>query len=474
MLISFDNKLLGQTKPNIILIYSDDMGYADLSITGNKYIQTKNIDAIGKEGISFTQAYTTAPLCSPSRAGLLTGRYQQKFGFEYQSSTGAYPNKRSVKNNNGPGYTHIDVDTSDFERRGVPVSELNLAEILKPNGYTTGVIGKWHLGFKKQFFPENRGFDYSFVFLGNTSLQYKDLDSKDFISKKVDERHDSLPLTAWTREGINALRENGKITDVNDYLVWKFRDKAIDFINDNKDKSFFLYLPINAPVPPLQVPKSYYDRVTNVPDDNKRAYQAFLLAYDEAIGKVLNRVKELGLDKNTIIIFANDNGNSTTRPGDNSPFSGGKFITYEGGIRTPYLIKWPGHIKPGSVYDKVVSTLDILPTITAAAHVPLPAGKQTDGVDLLPYINGENTGTPHEVLYWKLGNYAAIRKGDWKLFIDTDKNLLELYDLGKDLGEKNDLAKQFPGKVAELKSAYDTWHKALPAPLWVNVNYAKK
>lgn len=454
------------SRPNVVLIYADDMGYGDLSAFGNTYIQTRNLDALALDGVKFTSAYTTAPLCSPSRAGLLTGRYQQKFGFELQVSSGAHPEKRVERQSDG-SFVAVDKDTSDFDRRGIPVSEQNIAEIFKPQGYKTAVIGKWHLGHRPQFQPQNRGFDYSFVFYGNTSLQFRDVDRPDIVNRKVDE-HDALPDTAWTRAGLNALRENGKVVDVDGYLLWKFRDEAINFIEQNKAQPFFLYLPFNAPVPPLQVPRSYYDQLGHIKDENVRAYQAVLLAYDEALGKIFERLKSLGLDDNTIVIFSSDNGNAVTRPGNNGPFSGGKFNTREGGIRTPYLIKWPGRLKAGQVYDQPVSTLDILPTISAAAHIALPETKQADGVNLLPYLDNAAKGPPHDVLYWKLGKFAAIRKGQWKLFIDTGNDIATLHDLDSDPGEKVDLAKAQPQIFADLKKLYADWASELPPRAWEN------
>jgi arylsulfatase A-like enzyme len=452
-------------RPNVVLIYADDMGYGDLSSFGNPHIQTRNLDSLARDGVKFTSAYTTAPLCSPSRAGLLTGRYQQKFGFELQVSAGAYPEKRTVWQKADDSFVSVDRDTSDFDRRGIPVSEQNIAEIFRPQGYRTAVIGKWHLGFRPQFQPQNRGFDYSLVFLGNTSLQFREIDRPDIISRKVD-WHDQLPHAAWTREGLSALRENGQIVDVDGYLLWRLRDEAISFIEQNKDQTFFLYLPFNAPVPPLQVPRSYYDQLGQIKDDNVRAYQAVLLAYDAALGKIFDRIRSLGLEDNTIVIFASDNGNAVTRPGSNGPFSGGKFDTREGGIRTPYLVKWPNRLKPGQVYDQPVSTLDILPTISAAANVALPVTKQVDGVNLLPYLDKPAKGAPHDVLYWKLDNFAAVRRGQWKLYIDTAEGIATLHDLDRDPGEKTDLAGAEPRVFADLKKLYADWEKTLPPRAW--------
>jgi arylsulfatase A-like enzyme len=459
-----NKKAAPTAKPNVVLIYADDMGNADLSAYGNPMIKTPNIDGLARDGVKFTNAYTTAALCSPSRAGLLTGRYQQKFGFEGQISNGAYPNRPWTKQADGKWVEQV-LDEAEFDRRGVPKSEANIAEIVKPHGYRTAAIGKWHLGHAPEFEPHNRGFDFSFMFYGNTSQKWMNIEDPKFVSKKVD-GHDEMPLVAWTREGDNAIRQNGKIVEVEEYLDFRFRDEAIGFIERNKDQPFFMYLAINDMAPPLQVPRAYYDKLGDIKDENVRAYQALVMCYDDIIGSVLEKLKALGLEENTIVIFANDNGGALTRPGSNAPFSGGKFDTREGGIRTPLLIKWPARLAKGQVYDQPVSTLDILPTITGAAGIALPSTKQTDGVNLLPYLAKEKQGAPHDVLYWKLGNFQAVRKGKWKLYVDTAKNIAALYDLDSDPAEKTDLSKSKPEIFSELKSLYADWAKTLPPPAW--------
>jgi arylsulfatase A-like enzyme len=453
--------------PNVVIIYTDDMGFGDLSMTGNRKIQTANIDSIASAGVRFSTAYTTAPLCSPSRAGLLAGRYQQSFGFEGQVSAGAFPDKRIIKGPDGRFVT-VDVDTSDFDRRGIPVDEVTLPEMLKARGYATGVVGKWHLGHRPQFLPQNRGFDYSFVFLSNTSLQFEDLADPSVVSRKVDE-HDEIPGVAWTREGLNQLRRNGEIVPVKEYLMWRLRDEALGFIERNRDRPFFLYFPLNATQPPLQVPREHYDRLSSIKDDTTRAYQAMVLAADDVVGALLRRLRELGLEEDTLVIYANDNGSAITRPGDNSPFTGGKFDVREGGIRTPLFMKWPARLPPGRVYEGLVSTLDVLPTVLEATGAELPAGKKLDGVNLLPYLEARTRGAPHDVLYWKLGNVAAVRRGPWKLNIDLKTGSHELYEIERDVKESVNLASSRPEVAASLRRDYDAWASTLPPPAWVYV-----
>ena len=303
-------------RPNVVIILADDMGYGDLSAYGSRLVETVHIDSIGREGVRFTDGYCTAPLCSPSRAGLITGRYQQRFGFEQQVSSGAFPERRPVRTEDG-GLAPLQGD-AEFLRRGVPLSEKNFGELFQAAGYRTGVVGKWHLGHGPQFLPHNRGFDHSVVFYGNTSLQATNQDDPEMFSLKVDV-HDEYPDVAWTREGLNQIRRNGEIVEVKDYLLHFFRDEALDFIDRNRDQPFLLYFPMNSPVPPLQVPRKYFERLRDsIPVISVRGYNALLLAQDEAVGAVLEKLRSTGLDDNTIVIFVSDNGSATTRPGSGS------------------------------------------------------------------------------------------------------------------------------------------------------------
>lgn len=458
-------------RPNVVVIVTDDMGYGDPSLYGNRLIETRSIDSIGRDGVTFTDGYASAPLCSPSRAGLVTGRYQQRFGFEQQISNGAFPELQEVREEDG-SLASLQGE-AEFLRRGVPVSEKNIGEIFRSQGYRTGVVGKWHLGNGADFLPNRRGFDYSFVFYGNTSLQSKNLSDPDMLSFKVD-YHDELPLVAWSREGLNGVRKNGQVVNVEDYLLFRFRDEAVQFIEDNKDKPFLLYLPLNAPQPPLQVPSPYFERLRpDIRNIHKRAYNALLLAEDDAVGAVLDKLKSAGLDRNTIVFFVSDNGSSVSRPGSNAPFSGGKTSTLEGGIRVPYMIRWPAQLPAGQVYRKPVSTLDILPTAVAAAGLALPRDRTLDGVNLLPYLKG-GEATPHDILYWKLGPESAVRMGKWKLWLNTRAGTTKLFDLERDPAEANDLSTSEPAVFADLKARYGAWNAALPPRGWTTVSPAPR
>lgn len=455
-------------RPNVVIILADDMGYGDLSAYGSRLIETRHIDSIGREGVRFTDGYSTAPLCSPSRAGLITGRYQQRFGFEHQVSSGAFPERREARLEDG-SLAPLQGD-AEFLRRGVPLSEKNFGELFKAAGYRTAVIGKWHLGHGPEFLPENRGFDHSVVFLGNTSLQATNPDDPEMFSLKVD-FHDEAADTAWTREGLNNIRRNGSIVDVKDYLLFHFRDEAVDFIDRHQHEPFLLYFAMNAPVPPLQVPRRYFEALRpTIPNIAVRGYNALVLAQDDVVGAVLDKLQATGLADNTIVVFVSDNGTALSRPGSNAPFSGGKYSTMEGGIRMPFMMKWPGRIPAGLVFSKPVSTLDILPTVAAACDVPTTSAQALDGVDLLPYLNQQKGGAPHEALFWKLAAYSAVRVGKWKLYLEPKNGIARLHDLELDPAERIDMAQAEPQIFQALRARYDAWEQSLPPRAWTNIS----
>lgn len=455
-------------RPNVLVILADDMGHGDVSLYGNTLIETKHIDSIGLQGVKFTAGYTSAPLCSPARAGLVTGRYQQRFGFEQQVSSGAYPERREVRQEDG-SLAPLQGE-AEFLRRGIPTTEKLIGEIFKAQGYRTGVIGKWHLGHAPQFLPQNRGFDHSCVFYGNTSIQYTNTHDPEFLSFHVD-FHDEARDTAWTRHGLNALRRNGQIIDTDRYLLHFFRDEVLGFIDRHSDEPFMLYYAMNAPVPPLQVPRSYFEGLRNrIPNIHKRAYNALVQAQDDVVGAVLDKLRERGIENDTLVVFVSDNGCSESRPGSNAPFSGGKFTTWEGGIRMPFVMRWPGKIASGQVYGEPVSTLDILPTVAAACDVPVDATQPLDGVNLLPYIAGAQPGPPHEVLFWKISGCFAARKGRWKLLMEPRLGLDCLFDLETDPQERKDLKAVHPDIFADLKARYAAWDASLPPRAWTNIS----
>ena len=449
------------SKPNIVVIVADDLGWNDISANGNKEIPTPHIDSIGKRGVHFTQGYATAPICGPSRAGLITGRYQQRFGQEFQIH-GKIKDPKASKPLPG-GYIEAYLpENYDCTAQGLPTDEMTLAKLLKDNGYRTGLVGKWHLGFEKQFWPENRGFDSHFGFLGGGST-YADTLDEAVVYK-------DLPWVS-SKKGMNrqedrAIRENGQVIEVKEYLTTRFGKEAVKFIDANKDKPFYLQVTFNAPHTPVQAPKTYYERFASVKDENKRTYYAMIAALDDAVGEILGKLKTLDLDKNTLVFFVGDNGGASyTRLTDNAPLRGGKLTHYEGGVRVPFFVQWPEKLKAGHVYDKPVTHLDIFTTVAKATGAKLPK-KKYDGIDLLEYTEGEQQKTPHETLFWRSGYAKAVRKGNFKLIVNSEKGTQRLYDLTSDPGERKDLAKIKPGIAKDLSNTLAQWESELKAPLW--------
>lgn len=476
------------SSPNIILIIADDLGYSDLSSYGNTTIHTPNIDAIGKEGVRFTQAYVTSPICAPSRMGIMTGRYQQRFGAEFMlydkfapavkktitSHLFSFKKKPEGISTLKPNFL---VNRSKYATN-IPASEITIALMLKQKGYATGYVGKWNLSSSPDNFLYQHGFDYNYSFDGALSRYVDDLaDSSQYIYMHLPWAFSEIP--AWApRHGSTAIKEGRtEITDTG-YLTFSFANKAIDYIQRNKAHPFFLTLSFNAPHDPFQVPKTYFNRIKGVTDSVKRVYYGMIEALDDAIGNVLNKLKQEGISDNTLVFFISDNGGATyTHAADNAPLLGGKCTHFEGGISVPFFIQWPVAIKGGQVYNHPVSSLDIFSTIAAASGASLASDRIYDGVDLLTYMNNDSV-LPHAVFFWRNGYSKAFRMGDWKLFLNEKQKITRLYNIATDREERHDLAHDQPAKLKELKDALKNWEKknAIP-PLWpsaadvlINVN----
>jgi len=408
--------------PNIVLILADDLGYGELGCQGCKDIPTPNIDSIARHGIRFTQGYVTCPVCAPTRAGLLTGRYQQRFGFETNPGPEQYAD----------------------EKFGLPLDEPTLAERLKAAGYVTGMVGKWHLGYKPELTPPKRGFDEFFGFLSGA--------------------HNYLPGSRRSelRRGMEA------VTNETEYLTDAFAREAVAFIQKNSQQPFFLYLAFNAVHAPLEASEKFLNRVETIKDPTRRTYAAMSVAMDDAVGRVLETLRQQGLEENTLIIFLSDNGGPTPRTtSSNVPLRGYKGQVWEGGIRVPFLMQWKGQLPEGKVFEEPVSSLDIVPTVLAAVGIAVKPEDKLDGVNLLPYLRGEKTGRPHDVLYWRFRANQAIRMGDWKLVKAAGQERWELYNLAEDIGETKNLAEQMPEKVSELEKLWQDWNAQLQAPKWI-------
>ena len=424
-------------RPNILVIVADDLGYADIGVHGGESVPTPNIDALAGSGIRCTNGYVSCPYCSPTRAGFLTGRYQTRFGHEFNPHVG------------------------DETKLGLPLDQRTIADHLKSAGYATSLIGKWHQGFSSAHHPQSRGFEEFFGFLvgGHNFILHKDAEPV-FGSAHS---HDLI------YRGREVQRLDGYTTDL-------FTDEAIRSMDRRAEKPWFLFLAYNAVHTPLESVEKHRSRLpSDVTDPARRGYLSLLLGLDDAVGRVTSHLQKTGQDKNTLVFFFSDNGGSGRKPffayntGLNAPLRGDKGQTLEGGIRVPFFVSWPGQLPAGKVYEPPVISLDVLPTALALAGVPVP--ENLDGVNLLPYLKGETSGPPHASLFWRFGPQKAVRHGPWKLvdWRDHDAKQIsgwQLYDLAKDIGERHDLAASQPQLVAQLSQAWETWNAKNVAPLW--------
>lgn len=467
-------------RPNVIVILADDLGYGDTGVYGSTIIKTPHIDALAASGVRFTDGYVTHPVCAPSRAALVTGRYQQRFGFEFN------PVGRD-------------------EQAGVALREVTIAQLMKQAGYRTGMVGKWHLGQARGYYPTDRGFDDYFGMASGGSTYIVDPQPGDeFHSTAETEvsttvrqpgRSSAAAGLVGQRERLLAARRrypitrNGAVVDVPDYLTDAFTDEATRFIDRNADRPFFLYLAYTAPHTPLQVTKKYADRYRHVTDPGQRVYAAMVSAMDDGIGRVVAQVKARGLEKRTLIVFLSDNGCAGYLKGacSNAPLAGSKATPLEGGVRVPFIMAMPGTIGAGQVDRRVVSSLDLLPTAVRLAGRRLPADRRYDGTDLIPMLASSRLGTSRTI-YWRAGAGHAIRKGDLKLWsaplappgaepgyvereVPADADALHgrhtmLYDLRTDRSEQRNLARARPKQVVALERDYRRWNAQLVPPAW--------
>jgi arylsulfatase A-like enzyme len=408
-----------ERKPNVLIFLSDDVGWAEYGFQGARDIPTPNIDRIATNGLKFPQAYVSGTYCSPTRAGLMTGRYQTRFGHEFNSG--------------GPNF-------------GLPVAEKTMADRLKALGYATVAIGKWHLGEAPQFRPTKRGFDEFYGTLGNTSF----FNPRDFVDSRISDEVQPRQMPDF-------------------YTTEAYQARALDWLDRNKDKPWFLYLPFNAQHAPLQAPQKYLEKFEHIADEKRRIFAAMMACMDDAVGAVMAKVRALGQEEDTMVFFFSDNGGPTpVTTSNNLPLRGFKAQTWEGGVRIPFCMQWKGHLPAGKVYEHPIIQLDLLPTILAAAGSSADPAWKLDGVNLLPYLAGKQTGRPHETLYWRFGPQWAVRHGDWKLVMGQqggDKPLL--IDLAKDISETKNLAAENPAKVKELQSLYDKWNAEQEKPRWL-------
>ncbi len=408
---------------NVVIILADDLGYADIGVQAiEKDVKTPNIDSIAADGVRFTNGYVSCPVCSPSRAGILTGRYQERFGHEL---------------NPVAGYD---------DKFGLPVDQITLANVMKDAGYATGAFGKWHEGNNAEYRPQKRGFDEFFGFLGGMH---------GYMGK--------MPLAV---QGVNCIRRGDEPVEEKEYLTDAISREALSFIDRHQSSPFFMYVAYNAVHVPQQAPPKYLDRFANVQDRSRKLMLAMLSAEDDGVGKILAKLHDCGLEENTLVVFLSDNGGPTAENASrNAPLRGFKGQVWEGGIRIPFMMRWKGQIPPGRVLDQPVISLDLFPTALVATGAAPPKNVALDGVNLLPLVEGKSDAKPHDVLYWRFTPQWAIRDGDYKLEQARD-GVRRLFDLSKDMREQTDLMASEPDVAKRLQARFDAWNKELKDPLW--------
>lgn len=422
-------------KPNILVILADDLGYGDVGVHGCKDIPTPHIDALARSGIRFTSGYVTGPLCSPTRAALMAGRHQCRFGHELNPPAITEPNPGKI---------------------GLDLRETTFADRMKRAGYVTGALGKWHLGEGEEYHPLSRGFDEFFGFTGG---------AHSYVIAG-DKRYGPIV------RGREPVELKGYLTDV-------LADEAADFMRRHREEPFFLYLAFNAVHTPMDAPAEARAKFSSIQDPQRRTYAAMTWKMDEAVGRITQKLRDLGLAEKTLVFFLSDNGGPLVRGAavngsSNAPLRGGKTQLLEGGIRVPFMAVWPGVLPADKVDDRPVIQLDLVPTALAAAGVTIDPSWKLDGVNLLPYLTGKASGVPHESLFWRHGGQWAVRQGPWKLvrWLDRHDNEAEsrmiepqLFNLADDIAEQHNLIATQPDKARELQAAYDEWNKGNIPPL---------
>ena len=402
-----------EPRPNVIVILLDDAGYVDFGFMGSEDLETPRIDELASRSTIFTDAHVTASVCGPSRAGLITGRYQQRFGHEC----------------NGTG-----------SNMGTDPAETTIADAMRSAGYKTIAIGKWHLGHTEEYIPNNRGFDEFYGFLGG-SRSYFPQEDPNLLHRIM---HNREPVAF-----------SGYLTDV-------FGDKAVGYIEEYKNEPFFMYLSFNAVHTPMEARQDHLEKYDDHP---RKKLAAMTWSLDENIGKVLDKIESEGLTKNTIIWFLSDNGGANNNQSSNGYLKGWKGNKFEGGHRVPFMVSWPGKLPENQFFSGLSSSLDIFKTSIAAAGLKKYQGKPLDGANLLPYLQGKKTGAPHESLYWRKDQAAAVRHKDYKLIRLEDFGY-RMYDLASDSAESVDLSKDDPKNLTGLVASLEQWETEMILPLW--------
>jgi len=463
---------LKEDKPNIILILADDLGFNDVSYynggAADGSLLTPHIDSLAEEGVAFLNGYAASPVCSPSRAAIMTGRYSSRYGFEFTPYPAQAARIMNLLRKDGElttiGLEDVQWDEVGLTVGGLPNEEITIAEMLQDNGYYTAHIGKWHLGgFNDGMRPNDQGFDDSLML--NSSL-YFPKNHPDIVNAKIDSAVEDM---VWASSQYAASFNGSEPFEPGGYITDYYTDEAVKVIDNNKDRPFFLYLGHFAPHNPLQSLKKDYEKHSHMENHTLQVYAGMIEALDRSIGKILSALEKNGLTENTLIIFASDNGGAGYIGLDdiNKPYRGWKLTHFEGGMHIPFFAKWPAKIKKDMKYNKRIHHTDIFSTILGAANIEPPKEITIDGVNLIPFLTNEKKGEPHETLYWKNVTYQAIIHDNWKLMRSKyPKEKEYLYNLEKDPYEQNNLALSEPEIKILLHEKLNTHIESMPEPSW--------
>ena len=464
-------------KPNIIVVLIDDLGFNQISSYGggmsNGNFKTPNIDDLAEDGVLCTNGYSSSPICSPSRASLLTGRFPTRFGYEFTPTTSSMMKAISLfskKNEVADGvyYDNREENIIDIEQMGLPQSEKTIAEMLKPEGYHNIHIGKWHLGHSKDFLPRKHGFDES-LRIDQGSLFLPE-DDKNVINAKLE--FDPIDKVLWGNLPYAVNFNEGPRMNPDGHLTDYLTNEAVKAIKKNKNRPFFLYLAYWAVHSPLQAKKEDYEKLSFIENHNERVLASMVMTVDRGVGKIRDVLKKNNIDDNTIIIFTSDNGapGYIGLPDLNKPYRGWKLTHFEGGVHVPFIVSYPNKIPKGTTYKGRVSNLDILSTVASVAGVDMNRNDlkeiEFDGANVLPYLIGENEGEPQRILFNKSGNYSFIIKEGWKLQVDLVQNKKWLYNLNEDPTEQINLIKSDLEKLNELEKILNKKISEQVKPIW--------
>lgn len=452
LMAGFFVRAASMDRPNLLIIMTDDQGYADVGFQGSPDIQTPNLDRLAADGLVFENGYVCHPVCGPSRTGLMTGRYPHRFGLQVNTP-----------------FSQTDAGW------GVPLDQRFFVQDLREAGYRTGVLGKWHLGAADKYHPNNRGFDYFFGFLGG-GHNYFPADYKRVRDWHLQNAKKNPPPVTPSPEALSyvlPLLRNHEYVEETEYLTDVLTREAVDFIDRNKKRPFFLYLAYNAPHKPLEAKQEDLARFSHIKSEKRRKYAAMIYAVDRGVGLVRAKLEEERLLDNTIIVYLSDNGGIVENPAlaSNGPLRGQKGEAFEGGYHVPFVIHWPAKLKSGRTTE-IISSLDLCPTFLAAAGLLVPPDRKLDGYNQLPFLLGEESGSARNDVFcnrWMVNyNWYGVREGTWKYYSNTQTGESGLYDLSVDLGEQNNLAAAYPEKLEHLEKQRVRWSADNCNPEWIN------